>query len=218
MGQILLVRHGQASWGADDYDVLSEKGHEQGRLLGLALAARQITPDVVVMGAMRRHRETWEAMAPAFGSAPEAAVDAGWDEFDHVSMLSKVPASFEGRKPTAAEFQAWFEEATDRWTAGGHDHDYEESFSGFIERVGEALGRTSELVGSGTGIVVSSGGPVSWATALLSDGGIPAWRKLNPVCANSGVTKVVTGRRGLTLVTFNEHTHLDATPELLTYR
>jgi len=44
------------------------------------------------------------------------------------------------------------------------------------------------------------------------------WRRLNPVCVNSGVTKLVTGRRGLTLVSFNEHTHLDPKPDLLTYR
>jgi hypothetical protein len=54
-------------------------------------------------------------------------------------------------------------------------------------------------------------------TALL--GGDPAlWSRLNVVCVNTGVTKVVTGRRGATLVSFNEHTHLEGEPELLTYR
>jgi hypothetical protein len=38
------------------------------------------------------------------------------------------------------------------------------------------------------------------------------------VCVNSGVTKLVTGRRGVTLVSFNEHTHLESQPGLLTYR
>ena len=58
MGVVLLVRHGQASFGADDYDVLSETGWEQARLLGAWLAARGVAPDVVVRGGMRRHRET----------------------------------------------------------------------------------------------------------------------------------------------------------------
>jgi broad specificity phosphatase PhoE len=39
MGVLLLVRHGQASFGSDDYDVLSGHGFEQGavaaQLLGL---------------------------------------------------------------------------------------------------------------------------------------------------------------------------------------
>ena len=38
MGVILLVRHGQASWGAADYDNLSEPGQEQGAVLGSGLA------------------------------------------------------------------------------------------------------------------------------------------------------------------------------------
>ena len=40
MGVLLLVRHGQASFGTADYDVLSETGWEQGRLLGAGCATR----------------------------------------------------------------------------------------------------------------------------------------------------------------------------------
>ena len=119
MGQLLLVRHGQASWGAADYDVLSEVGHEQSRLLGVALQARGIEPDLVVTGSMRRHRETWESMA--FEGAPIAEVDSGWDEFDHLTMLARQPAPFEGVDPTPAQFQTWFEAATDRWIGGEFD-------------------------------------------------------------------------------------------------
>jgi len=221
VGQLLLVRHGQASWDSDDYDVLSPTGWEQSRLLGMALAARGIAPDSVVIGSMRRHRETAEACLGELGSALAPEVDAGWDEFDHVAMLEKLPAPFEGRRPTKAEFQEWFEAATDRWTGGEYD-DYSESFSAFTDRVESALRRTAELVGSGTAIVFSSGGPVSWATASMltddRDVGGRLWRRLNPVCVNSGVTRLVTGRRGITLVSFNEHAHLDGVPDALTYR
>ena len=61
MSQVLLVRHGQASWGSDDYDVLSDLGERQSRMLGEALAARGVVPDLVVRGAMRRHRQTAES-------------------------------------------------------------------------------------------------------------------------------------------------------------
>jgi broad specificity phosphatase PhoE len=222
MGQVLLVRHGQASWGADDYDVLSGTGWEQSRLLGRALAARGVTPTMVVHGTMRRHRETAEAAAEALDS-PVPVVDPGWDEFDHLGMLAALPAPVEDRALSRAEFQSWFEAATDRWTGGEHD-DYEESFDTFSARVSEALRRTAEAAGSGTALVLTSGGPMSWATASLlgaeldQPGRVRLWRRLNPVCVNSGVTKVVTGSRGLTLVSFNEHTHLENTPDLLTYR
>ncbi len=224
MGQVLLVRHGQASWGADDYDVLSETGWEQSRLLGTALAERGIVPTLVVHGTMRRHRETAEAA----GLADGATVDPGWDEFDHLGMLGAVPAPHEGRQPTRAEFQAWFEEATDRWTGGEHDAEYAEPFGAFGDRVGDTLRRTADAAdrsaAGGTAVVFTSGGPTSWAAATLlgadldPPGRVRLWRRLNPVCVNSGVTRVVSGRRGLTLVSFNEHAHLDPKPDLLTYR
>ena len=221
MGQLLLVRHGQASWDADDYDVLSETGWEQSRLLGAALAARGIAPDRVVRGGLRRHRETTEAVLEGLAYAGNVDVDPGWDEFDHVAMLAAHPAPFAGRRPTKAEFQEWFEEATDRWTRGEHDAEYAESFTAFTDRVGSALRRTAEAA-EGTALVVSSGGPISWARRVAAgrrpgDAG-RLWRRLNPVCVNSGVTRVVTGRRGLTLVSFNGHAHLDGVPGMLTYR
>lgn len=218
MGQVLLVRHGQASWDGADYDVLSDRGHEQGRLLGAALAARGIRPDVVVSGGMRRHRETVDNVVAGGGlGAVDVEVDPGWDEYDHVSMLAQVPTEFAGDKPTAAEFQAWMEQATDRWIRGEHAEDYHEPFASFTARVDAALRRTVGGAG-GTTLVVTSGGPISWVTAGLLGGGATLWSRLNVVCVNTGVTKLVTGRRGVTLVSFNEHAHLEGVPEMLTYR
>jgi broad specificity phosphatase PhoE len=222
VGLLLLVRHGQASWAADDYDVLSETGWEQSRLLGKAFAARGIAPEIVVAGSMRRHRETAEACLGELSLPPALEVDDGWNEFDHVAMLASHPAPFGDRKPTKAEFQEWFEAATDRWTAGEHDDEYAESFTAFTDRVGSALRRTAEEVGSRTAVVFTSGGPVAWAAAsLLTDrheSAAELWRRFNPVCVNSGVSRLVTGRRGTTVVSFNEHSHLDGVPDVLTYR
>ena len=49
--------------------------------------------------------------------------------------------------------------------------------------------------GSGTAVVLTSGGPTSWAVATparcrsRAGGRVRLWRRLNPVCVNSGVTK-----------------------------
>ena len=220
MGRILLVRHGQASWDAEDYDVLSETGWEQSRALGDSLVARGIKVDAVVRGGMRRHRETAEAILEDVPLHGAVEVDPGWDEFDHLSVLATFPAPFEGRAPSKEEFQAWFEEATHRWTDGEHDPEYGETFGSFSGRVDAALRRTAER--EGTTLVVTSGGPIACAVAsLLADDArarTALWHTLNPVCVNSSVTRIVSGRRGLTLVTLNETSHLDPTPELLTYR
>lgn len=225
MGSLLLVRHGQASWGTDDYDVLSPLGWEQGRLLGQSLAARGVTPDLVVRGDMRRHRETAEAIAQGAGWDVPVEVDGAWDEFDHLAVLARHDESLVDELDRQ-QFQAWFEAAMRRWSSGDHDAEYHEPFAAFTERVVRALERVVERVPpSGTVLVVTSGGPVAWsAVALVNDwergeGPAPyaaAWARLNTVAVNSGVSKVVVGRRGTTLVTFNEHSHLEGGP--LTYR
>ena len=71
MGQLLLVRHGQASFGADDYDQLSDLGKKQSIRLGeywQHKAAEQadaepVKFEAVFMGSLKRHRQTWEGIA-----------------------------------------------------------------------------------------------------------------------------------------------------------
>jgi broad specificity phosphatase PhoE len=221
MSQILLVRHGQASWGAADYDVLSPLGEKQSHTLGAALAARGVRPDLVVRGAMRRHRQTAEHAATGGGWDVEVVEDDGWNEFDHVQMLSMHPPAYgEGEEMSRAEFQRWFEEATLRWTGGAYDEDYDESFGAFGARVDAALRRTAErLEPNQTGVVFTSGGPISWVAASLLGGTADIWVQLNPVTVNSSVSKVVVGRRGMTMVSFNEHSHLEAAGDgFITYR
>ena len=220
MSVVLLVRHGQASWGAADYDVLSPTGEEQSRVLGAALAARGVRPDLVVRGAMRRHRQTAEAALSGGGWDLPVVEDHGWDEFDHQQMLELHPTGLgEGEELTKAAFQKWFEQATLRWTGGEYAEEYDESFTAFGSRVDAALRRTVEQLGpSGTALVFTSGGPVSWVTASLLRGDADLWTQLNPVTVNASVTKVVVGGRGTTLVSFNDHSHLEGPLSLVTYR
>ena len=88
MSVLLLVRHGQASWGEADYDRLSPRGVEQSRLLGAALAGRAVRPDVVLRGSLRRHKQTADAAIEGAGWEVPVVEDAGWDEFDHMSTLA----------------------------------------------------------------------------------------------------------------------------------
>lgn len=220
MGQILLVRHGQASFGSDDYDALSPLGFEQSKHLGTALALRNVKADVLVHGTMRRHRETAETCAAAAGwSTAEPVVDAGWDEFDFLSVLAVHPPAHGVSEPTKAEFQVWFEEATAAWIVG-EDRPYAETFAGFASRVHDALERTRELAANGTVAVFSSGGPIAWAVAeVLADGGSSElWTRLNRMAVNSALTRLVAGSRGLNLLTYNDQSHLDGVAGTVTYR
>lgn len=236
MGRLLLVRHGQASFGADDYDALSELGQEQARVLGASFAARGIRPDLVLCGSLRRHRGTVAGLLDGLGSPVPVSADPGWDEFDFQHVVEIHQPAYRDRAYLAAElarsgqpgraFQEIFEAATGRWCYGGHDSEYTESFPAFRQRIAGVLDRAGELLHRHRDIVaVSSGGPIAMAVALLTAGprADPAalaavWSALNRVAVNTGVTKLVSGRRGLWMSTYNEHPHLEADPRLLTYR
>jgi broad specificity phosphatase PhoE len=217
VGVLLLVRHGQASFGTADYDVLSETGWEQGRLLGAWLRDRGTAPSAVVRGGMRRHRETAEAASWA-----DAAVDPGWDEFDHLSVVASYPDAPTGDLDRR-EFQRVFELATRRWTDGGHDDEYAEPWPAFRARVAASFDAACARAGSGeTAIVVTSGGTIAAVCAALVDPAADAaayarlWSRFNTVLVNSSVTRVVVGSTGPRLLTFNEHPHLES--RHLTYR
>ncbi|HWJ67893.1 MAG TPA: histidine phosphatase family protein [Nocardioides sp.] len=225
MGILLLVRHGQASFGADDYDVLSDTGWEQGRVLGRWLATHGPAPESVLHGGMRRHRETWEAIAE--GAALESAsgidsgVDRDWAEFDHLSVLARhgeITGVTMAHDVDRRAFQEHFEVATAHWAAAGETAGYAESYDGFLARARRALDAAAAL--PGPALVVTSGGVIAaLAAALVVPEGAeigPVWARFNTVIANTSVTRVIVGSTGARLLTFNEHPHLPR--ELVTYR
>ncbi len=211
MSRVLLVRHGQASFGAEDYDNLSPLGQEQTRLLGAHLARRGVVITHLVSGAMRRHLQSAEQILSGGGWDVEIHSDEGWNEFDHRQvLLSHGAPSDEGSVADRTTFQRWFEDATAAWIRGDADAAGHETFAEFTRRVEGAF---THLLGSlpadATALVSTSGGPVAWIAAHLLGGGADLWQRLNPTTVNSSHATVVVGSRGTTLVSLNEHGHLD---------
>ncbi len=239
MGLLLLVRHGQASFGAADYDVLSPTGASQARHLGVHLRGLELEPSLVLHGTMRRQRETASEMVTELldeqGSGVPLQIDARWDEFDHLSVISAyvdLPGSALSederdryRRGTLdrREFQQLFEKATGRWVSGAHDDEYAEAYPDFVARVRDALAHAARQAGRGqTVVVVSSGGAIAAACAMLVDVAdeprqwAASWQRLNAVTVNASITRVVVGSTGARMLTFNEHAWLP--PKLVTYR
>lgn len=93
MSYIYLIRHGQAG-SRDNYDLLSELGREQARLLGEHFVAQGIELAAVYSGGMRRQRETAEiacgVVARAGLPAPDVTTDERWDEFSLISVYRAI--------------------------------------------------------------------------------------------------------------------------------
>jgi len=210
MGVILFVRHGQASVGAADHDVLSGTGRLQSETLGAEFSRHGVSATRILTGRLNRQQQTARCTRVAAKWSTSAEVDEAWNEFDHEDVVA-------ARRTVDTPDAEPLDRAIPRWSSGRHDHDYTEPFPAFTKRVENAL-RTlaAELASGESAVVFTSAGVIGWVAASLLGGGEPQWSALNRVAVNSGVTKVVVGSRSSTLVTFNEHSHLP--PRLITYR
>lgn len=227
-GTITLVRHGQASFWAADYDALSEVGFRQARVLGTALASSAPLPAHVVCGTMRRHRQTAEACLAAMGLSPRWDEDAGWDEYDHRDVIAVFETRSAGHALPGAElarsgrpeeaFLRMFAAAVGRWTSGAHDADYREPWPAFLSRVDAALRRLAPAASGGV-LVFTSGGPIAAVCrGLLGLSDDQALRRSWKL-VNAGITRIEVGGDGPSLGCFNERGHLEGTQVgLLTWR
>ena len=77
MGTLYLVRHGQASFGADNYDQLSELGRRQSERLGAWLAAKGLTFEAAWCGSLQRQRQTLAGICQGAGMSPPGDGMAG---------------------------------------------------------------------------------------------------------------------------------------------
>jgi len=87
--QIYLIRHGQAG-SRENYDLLSETGQKQARLLGEYFRTAGISFRAAYAGGMRRQRETAEIVLSVAQSPPEVQVDPSWNEFSLEDLWTKL--------------------------------------------------------------------------------------------------------------------------------
>ena len=230
MGTIYLIRHAQASFGADDYDRLSDLGTTQATVLGRALSARQPRTHRVVSGTMLRHHQTAEACLDAMGLARAWDRDPDWNEYDHQAVLRVYDPRFADPGTMAAElaasqdprrrFQEIFVASMQRWVSGRHDADYAESFPSFKARVNGALARVNASLAKSQGAMVfTSGGPIAVICGALLNLAGEDVLQVNSKLANASVTKLVCSPSSIHLSTLNEHAHFEG-PDggLITYR
>lgn len=223
---VLLVRHGQASFGAEDYDVLSPTGVRQSEILADSLKRRGIAPSHLIAGSLRRQSET----AAPFAEYGEVVVDPRWDEYDaneilmhHAETDVRLDATgAAGDAPpelTSKGFQAVIEPALAGWIEAGHESPSQNTWPLFAAAGSAALDDLTAALGRGeTAIVFTSGGTIAALCAALLEAP-DAFLALNRVLANTGVSKLTIGASGTSLVSINDHSHLEEVDRgLITYR
>ena len=226
MPTVLLVRHAQASFGTSDYDALSPGGIAQAEELAAEIARREIRVDRLVSGTLARQRDTVARLAAL--TAGPVSIDRRWDEYDADDILDKYSdrsvrlerRSRGASRITTQQFQVVLEEALLSWISSPEPARPAEPWLTFCKRSNAALDDLAgELDRGQTALVCTSGGVL--AAICLSLLGAPdqAFVRFNRVTVNAGITKVIHGARGTTMVSFNEHGYLEKPGgSLVTYR
>jgi broad specificity phosphatase PhoE len=232
MSTLYLVRHGQASFGTDNYDQLSPTGEEQVRALGRHFATCGEHIDHIYSGSLRRQTQTAEIIAAELGaSAPPISIEPAFDEYDSDVILQTFAKSLPPAELTAAgwpelrhdrkKFQLFLERAARAWVEAQIEAEEMTPWHGFHGRISQALecimrtqGRSKTLLVSTSGGVI--GTIVAHVLGLSNHMGI----ELNWAVHNASVTRLFYSSEKVSLSMFNALPHLDraATRHLITYR
>lgn len=234
-----VIRHGQASFLAENYDRLSAVGERQARLLGEYWRREGVTFDQVVYGPAERQIRTGEIVGDLYRQAgrawPSPVVDPDFDEFPAEPVVRRFLPELMARHPALAASMAEFQAATEvrpkqrlfdrvlrevsqRWLEGEVGAPDIPSWQDFCHRVEAALGRVKKAAGKSERIAVfTSGGPTAVTARLALQLSYAATLELTWSPRNASVSEFLFTEGRFSLSTFNTTPHLTE-PALLTYR
>ncbi|MFZ0799273.1 MAG: histidine phosphatase family protein [Terriglobales bacterium] len=242
MSNIILVRHGQASFLERDYDKLSANGETQARLLGEYWARRGVLFSGVYSGPRFRQLETARIVAEAYRSAalnlPEPVAMSEFDEYQAEAVLREClpellrvnaeikelrrayEESIESADSAARRktFQKLFEAVISKWVAGEISADNVEPWHDFCLRVERGLAQiVHDTPASASVAIFTSAGPIGAAVRRALHLSAEDTLQLTWMSRNASFSEFLASGERFTLSTFNAHPHLDG-DGLLTYR
>jgi broad specificity phosphatase PhoE len=240
MGTIWLIRHGQACFGADEYDVLSTTGFRQAEALGRYFARSKTGFDAVYTGTLKRQADTarramalaCNASSPTRQSPWEPAILPEFNEYDFMAIInSQLPAlvaedpSFREKSQKIftddATFVALFSILFKRWTSGQYDIPGAETFEQYRTRIHRGISRIIAENGTGRQIAVfTSGGVIAVMVQRALNLSMAVTMEMGWQICNASITRFVYDENKLTMAGFNSVAHLRMDPDqdLITYR
>lgn len=224
--ELILVRHGQARFGTDDYDRLSSLGREQMQHLADHLCQLPDQPRQLVHGTLQRQRESAELLCRAFdrkGASLRTRSDPRLNEYDIAGVFWGYLDDVIAARPELAPyrnhlndnpevFETVYRGVMHAWLADGQpDSRGLQSWGGFQSRVQEAL---TTLEGPGkdddTALLVTSGAVVASLVGQALELDAHGILALNRELYNSSVSRLRLADGGMTLTMFNAVPHLEA--------
>jgi len=221
MGTLYLVRHGQASFGAPDYDQLSALGRDQSLRLGQYWRGKGLGFNAVLTGTLRRHTQTWNGIAEGGGYQNEIVSMVGLNEFDSAALIATVHSQPLEKPDTPELYRHHFHLLRDallQWMNGATQPQGMPSYRAFRQGVIDALDYVRNQC-DGNVLLVSSGGPIATAIGHVLGTAPQTTIELNMRLRNSAVSEFAFNPKRHTLLSYNAVAHLDAAddPGLISY-
>ncbi|SOE91235.1 Broad specificity phosphatase PhoE [Caballeronia arationis] len=213
MAELYLVRHGQASFGAENYDQLSAVGERQAAWLGEYFAAHDIEFDRVVVGTMRRHTQTLDAILGGLGRpVKQIEQHPGLNEYNFRALFDALGNSHHDLKAlangTMRDFYNGLKQVLKLWSEDKLDGPVPETWGEFQRRVRSA--RQAIQQGHGQKVLaVTSGGAMAVMAQQVLQAPAMAAIELNPQIRNSSFCRFFFNAKACHLASFNSEPHLD---------
>lgn len=221
MTTLYIIRHGQASFGAENYDKLSALGEEQATVTGQHLVRLGLRLDHAVAGDLSRQQVTARRALEAWDAPPAIETRPEFNEYNADALFRAYLGPVLDEHPDLAAqhdemmrqprvFQRIFERVTHKWLADA-DHDAEpfEGWNAFRSRVVAGLARLRDDYDRRARIALfTSGGPVSVCVGESLGLAPEAIVQLNWVVNNCSITLLRSSRDGWRMTGFNNITHL----------
>ena len=236
MASIYLIRHGQASFGTDDYDRLSELGCRQAEVLGEYLEHRELHFDAVYTGELLRQRKTAAIAVGHRVPESEHRVDARFNEIDNAAQLEVITPILLDSRPelkawwdkansSSKDYQKLLEQVFNYWVGLGEDSpEGLQSWADYSGGVHAALAGVMRDQGPGTNAAIfTSGGTIATIVAHVLGAGDHATYQFYEPVINCSVTQLLYNPRKVSLSYYNDHSFLDLMgrqrgEKLITYR
>jgi len=214
MGTLYLVRHGQASFGAENYDQLSPLGQQQSLRLGEHWRAQGLQFDAVLTGTLQRQQQTWAGIAQGAGYTHEAQQWRALNEYDSEAVIQAIHPQPLAKPQTQVEAPELYRhhfrllrKGLLQWMKGQTQPQGMLPYAEFLAGVTGALDHVRQNH-TGSVLLVSSGGPISMAVGHVLGLSHEATIELNLRIRNSAVTEFTFNPVRHTLLSYNSLPHL----------
>lgn len=235
MATLYLIRHGQASFGSDHYDRLSDLGRRQAEVLGHYLRDHGIHLDAAYSGDLQRQQDTARLALASQPVPPELQVDARFNEVDNEEQIRYLTPVVARQQPhiqalvdtglkRSKDYQKVIEAVFNHWVSPECDEPGIQSWPDYRDGVLAGLREVMATQGSGKTVAVfTSGGTIATAVSqVLGLDGSHAYRFYEPIF-NASVTQLFYSGRKVSLSYFNDRSFLQVLgaqrgEDLVTYR